>query len=149
MGYFVLRENFRFNFRFRENFRINFHDNFRYFRIFSYNFFAKNENKFSRNFRENSKTKIFVSTLEQGRVYTLGWVDFGLFFTFSTKVPLRFVTYLPEVPKKAKTIFWPVDLFIIGHDFLGHALYKDPKNFPPQYRLHGYPKMQNLHKFQK
>jgi hypothetical protein len=26
-------------------------------------FFAKNENKFSRNFRENTKTKIFVSTL--------------------------------------------------------------------------------------
>jgi hypothetical protein len=28
-----------------------------------YDFFAKNENKCSQNFRENTKTKIFVSTL--------------------------------------------------------------------------------------
>jgi hypothetical protein len=39
---------------------------------------------------------------------TLGWVDFGL-FTFSTKVPLRFVIYLPKLPKIAKkNIFDPV-----------------------------------------
>jgi hypothetical protein len=31
------------------------------------------------------------------------WVDFGLFFTFSTKVPLGFVTYLSKVPKIATT----------------------------------------------
>jgi hypothetical protein len=43
--------------------KFRFRENFRYFRIFSYDFFAKNENKFSRNFRENTKTKIFVSTL--------------------------------------------------------------------------------------
>jgi hypothetical protein len=40
----------------------NFCINFRYFRIFSYNFFDR-ENKFSRNFRENTRTEIFVSTL--------------------------------------------------------------------------------------
>jgi hypothetical protein len=51
------------------------------------------------------------------------------FFTFSIKVPLRFVTDLPKVPKKAKKIFCPSDLFIIGHGFLGHALYKGKKNF--------------------
>jgi hypothetical protein len=41
---------------------------------------------------------------------TLGWVDFGL-FTFSTKVPMRFVIYLPKLPKIAKKIFltqWPL-----------------------------------------
>jgi hypothetical protein len=39
----------------------------------------------------------------------LGWVDFRLFFTFSTKVPLRFVIYLPKVPKIAKKkFFYPV-----------------------------------------
>jgi hypothetical protein len=36
--------------------------------------------------------------------WDLGWVDFGLFFAFSTKVPLRFVTYLPKVPKTATKI---------------------------------------------
>jgi hypothetical protein len=36
-------------------------------------------------------------------VVVVGWVDFGLFFTFSTKVPLRFVTYLPKVLKIATT----------------------------------------------
>jgi hypothetical protein len=35
------------------------------------------------------------------------------FLAFSTKVPLRFVIYLPKVPKIA---------IIIGHDVLGHAL---------------------------
>jgi hypothetical protein len=41
---------------------------------------------------------------KRGRVESqciVGWVDFGLFFTFSTKVPLRFVTYLSKVPKIA------------------------------------------------
>jgi hypothetical protein len=45
------------------------------------------------------------------------------FFTFSIKVPLRFVTYLPKVQKIAKKIFGPTDRFTIGHNFLGHALY--------------------------
>jgi hypothetical protein len=36
---------------------------------------------------------------------TVGWVDFGLIFKFSTKVPvpLRFITYLPKLPKIATT----------------------------------------------
>jgi hypothetical protein len=37
--------------------------------------------------------------------YTVGWVDFRL-FTFSTKVPLRFVIYLRKVPKIAKKKFF-------------------------------------------
>jgi hypothetical protein len=40
-------------------------------------------------------------------LYTrVGW--FWTFFTFSTKVPLRFVAYLPKVPKIAKKCFDPV-----------------------------------------
>jgi hypothetical protein len=43
--------------------------------------------------------------------YTVGWVDFRLFFTFLTKVPLRFVIYLPKGPKIAKKNFFdPVTL---------------------------------------
>jgi hypothetical protein len=41
----------------------------------------------------------------------VGSIDFWLFFTFSTKVPLRFVTYLPKVPKIAKKNLltqWPL-----------------------------------------
>jgi hypothetical protein len=33
----------------------------------------------------------------------VGWVGFLTSFTFSTKVPLRFGTYLPKVPKIAAT----------------------------------------------
>jgi hypothetical protein len=52
---------------------------------------------------------------------------------------LRLHEYIPEfsgslfygVPSKStengKNIFLPSDLFLIGHDFLGHALYKGPK----------------------
>jgi hypothetical protein len=36
----------------------------------------------------------------------VGWVDFWTFFTFSTKVPLRFVTYLRKVPKIGGKIFF-------------------------------------------
>ncbi len=54
---------FVFSRKFRENFHENFRENFRYFRNFRKEIFAKSENKFSRNFRENTKTKIFVSTL--------------------------------------------------------------------------------------
>jgi hypothetical protein len=43
-------KNFRFNVRFRENFRLN----FGYFRIFSYDFFAKSENKFSRKYENEN-----------------------------------------------------------------------------------------------
>ncbi len=50
-------------FVFSRKFRENFRENFRYFRNFRKEIFAKSENKFSRNFRENTKTKIFVSTL--------------------------------------------------------------------------------------
>jgi hypothetical protein len=57
------------------------------------------------------------------RLYcTVGWVDFGLFYIFNKSTP-GFVIYLPKVPKKYR--------FIIGHDFLGHALYKGPKIFIP------------------
>jgi hypothetical protein len=31
--------------------------------------------------------------------------------------------YLPKIPKLAKKIFLTSDLFIIGHDFLGHAIW--------------------------
>jgi hypothetical protein len=54
---------------------------------------------------------------------------FLTFFTFSTKLFLGFVTYLPKVQKIANKNFCPSDRFIIGHDFLGHALYKGPKFF--------------------
>ncbi len=40
-----------------------FRANFRYFRNFRKEIFAKSENKFSRNFRDSTKRKIFVSTL--------------------------------------------------------------------------------------
>jgi hypothetical protein len=43
------------------------------------------------------------------------------YFTFPTKVPLRFVTYLPKV---AKIFVGPVT-----SSSLGHALYKDKKIF--------------------
>jgi hypothetical protein len=67
---------------------------------------------------------------------TVGWVDFGLFFTFSTNVPLRFVTY--------KKFFLPSSRFFIGHYFLGHALYKGPTFFS-QYELYGYQKTPNFY----
>jgi hypothetical protein len=50
--------------------------------------------------------------------YTLGWVDFGVFFKFSTKVHLRFVTYcaFQKHRKKPTKFCWPSDCFIIGHE---------------------------------
>jgi hypothetical protein len=36
---------------------------------------------------------------------------------------MRFVKYLPKVLKIVKQNFEPSDLFIIGHNFLGHTLY--------------------------
>jgi hypothetical protein len=51
--------------------------------------------------------------------------------TFSTFVPLRFVKNQRKKTKIAKKLFLPSDLFIIGHDFLGHGLYKGPKFFFP------------------
>jgi hypothetical protein len=45
-------------------FRLSFRENFCYFCNFSYDFFAKSENKSSsQNFHKNTKMKIFVSTL--------------------------------------------------------------------------------------
>jgi hypothetical protein len=48
------------------HFRENFRENFRYFRTFSQENFREKRKKISRKFRENAKTKIFVSTLIQG-----------------------------------------------------------------------------------
>jgi hypothetical protein len=48
------------------------------------------------------------------------------FFTFSAKVPLRFVIYLPKVPKIAKKISDPVTASSLVTT-TGHALYKGPK----------------------
>jgi hypothetical protein len=93
----------------------------------------------SRKFRKMSLKAVTIKNH-----YILGWDDFWLFFTFSTKVPLRFVTYLPKVPKIAKKFVWPSDRLIIGHNFLGHALYKGPKFFFSQYGLHGHQKTQNF-----
>jgi hypothetical protein len=57
-------ENFRENFRETENFRENFrkNENFRENENFR-KLFREKRKKFSRNFRENTKTNIFVSTL--------------------------------------------------------------------------------------
>jgi hypothetical protein len=49
-------------------------------------------------------------------------------FTFSTKVPL---SYIPSksTENSKKKIVGPSDFFIIGDNFLGHALYKGQKTF--------------------
>jgi hypothetical protein len=60
------------------------------------------------------------------------------FFTFSTKVP--------EIAKKN---FLPSDRFIIGHDFLGHALYKGPKFFIHNINFMGIKRRRILSGFQK
>jgi hypothetical protein len=73
----------------------------------------------------------------------LVWVTLDL--NISTKVPLTFVTYLPKVPKIGKKIVGPSVHFIIGHNFLGHALYCiRVKEFFSHYGLHGYQMMQNF-----
>jgi hypothetical protein len=77
----------------------------------------------------------------------VGW--FWTFFTFSTKVPLRFVIYLPKVPKIAKKMFGPSNRFIIGHDFLGHALYKGPKFVFHNMDFMGTKRCRILRRFQK
>jgi hypothetical protein len=76
----------------------------------------------------------------------VGW----FFFTFSTKVPLRFVTCLPKVSKQAKKKhFWPGECFIIGHDFLGRALYKGPKFCIHYMDFMGIKRSRILRRFQK
>jgi hypothetical protein len=62
---FRFRVNFRFNFRFRENFRFNFRfrENFRFNFRFRENFCMIFSRKAKINFCENTKTKMFVSTL--------------------------------------------------------------------------------------
>jgi hypothetical protein len=40
-------------------------------------------------------------------------------------------------------VFWPSDLFIVGQNILGHALYRGPKFFS-QYGLYEYQKTQSF-----
>jgi hypothetical protein len=72
-GIFASFVNFRGNFRFRENFRQSFRENFRYFRKLS-------SRKAKNFFRENMKTKIFVSTLPGPQLNLLAGVWRSSFF---------------------------------------------------------------------
>jgi hypothetical protein len=58
----------------------------------------------------------------------VGWVDFWLFLDFQQKYSWDLLHTFQKYRKWQKNKFWPSDRFIIGHDFLGHALYKG-KNF--------------------
>jgi hypothetical protein len=71
------------------------------------------------------------------------------FLTFSTKVPLRFVTYLQKVPKIEKKFFWSSHRFIIGRNFLGHALYKSPNFFIHNMDFMGIKRRRIWRRFQK
>jgi hypothetical protein len=64
----------------------------------------------------------------------VGW--FWTFFKFSTKVPLRFVTYLPKVPKIAKKNLDPVTASSLVMTFwVMHYIYKGSKFFFSQFGL--------------
>jgi hypothetical protein len=69
----------------------------------------------------------------------VGW--FWTFFSFSTKVPLRFLHNFQKT-ENSKNYFWPSDLFILGHGFLGQLGIQII--FLSQYGLHGYPKTPNF-----
>jgi hypothetical protein len=57
---------------------------------------------------------------------TVGWVDFGLFLHFQQKYPSDLLHTPTKSTENSKKKILPSELFIIGHDFLGHSLYKDP-----------------------
>jgi hypothetical protein len=82
---------------------------------------------------------------------TLGWIDFWLFFTFLTKVPLRFVTYLPKVPRIAKKIlFDPVTASSLVTTFwVMHYTYKSPQFFIHNMGFMAIKRHRILHRFQK
>jgi hypothetical protein len=71
------------------------------------------------------------------------------FFTFSTKVPLRYVICLPKAKIATTKKGCPTDHFTIGHDFLGHALYKGPKFFIHNMDFMGIKRYRILRRFQK
>jgi hypothetical protein len=60
---------------------------------------------------------------------SVGWVDFVLFYIFNRSTPE--ICYIPSksTENSKKKSVWPSDRFIIGHDFLGHGLYKGPTFF--------------------
>jgi hypothetical protein len=68
---------------------------------------------------------------------------------FNTSTPD--ICYMPPKSSKNsnKTIFGPSDLFIIGHNFLGHALYKGPNKFFHNMDFMGIKRWRILRRFQK
>jgi hypothetical protein len=94
-----------------------------------------------RQFENNAAWKNIINIL-----FALGWVDFGLFLTFSTKVPLGFVTYLPKVPKIAKQIVLTQSALHRCSQLFGSFWHyqRVQKFFSSKDGLHGYRKTQNF-----
>jgi hypothetical protein len=107
--------NFRINFRFRKNFRIDFRENFRYFRNFLWGFFSQ---KAKQNFRKNTQTKMFVSTLSlctlfqpSSSSYTYFSRDYVPLRLFANLFSLSWNSKMPEYRNDAEK-FSPASLVL-------------------------------------